>query len=56
MFLPCFEGVGLICGYKSLNVIGPHNLMGSGINRRGGFVGVSMAVLEEVKIVSVGWA
>ena len=35
-----------MCG--SLSVIGPHNLIGSGTIRRCGFVGVGMALLEEV--------
>lgn len=34
--------------YDSLNVIGPHNLIGSVTIRRCGFVGVGMALLEEV--------
>ena len=34
--------------YGTLNVIGPHNLIGYGTIRRCGFVGVGMALLEEV--------
>ena len=34
------------CG--SLNVIGSHNLIGSGTIRRCGFVGVGMTLLEEM--------
>ena len=35
-------------GSYSLNVIGPHNLTGSGTISRCGFVGVGMALLKEV--------
>ena len=38
------------CG--SLNVIGPHNLIGSGIIRRYSFVGVDMAMLEKMSLES----
>ena len=34
--------------HGSLNVIGPYNLIGSGAIRRCGFVGVGVALLEEV--------
>ena len=39
----------------SLNVIGPYKLIGSGITRRCGFVGVGMALLEEVCHCRVGF-
>ena len=42
----------VFCG--SLNVTGPHKLIGSGIIRRCGPVRVSMALWEEVVIVGVG--
>ena len=35
-----------VCG--NLNIIGPHNLIGGGSIRMCGFVGVDMALLEEV--------
>ena len=46
ILLQSYEGQGVECG--SLNVIGPHNLIGSGIIRKCGFVGVGIALLEEV--------
>lgn len=33
--------------YGGLNVIGPHNIIGSGTTRRHGFVGKGMALLEK---------
>ena len=44
--VPFRMGLG-VC--DSLNVIGPHNLTKNGTIRRCGFVGVSMALLEEVR-------
>ena len=44
--------IDIKCG--SLNVIGFHNLIGSGTIRRCGFAGVGMTLLEEVCLCGGG--
>ena len=45
IFLQANGSHGMECG--RLNVIDPHNLIGSGTVRRCGFVGVGIVLLEE---------
>ena len=42
---------GVECG--SLNVVDPHRLIGNGIIRRCGFIGVDMALLEKIYLYSL---
>ena len=48
------QGRLLFRGYGSLNAIGPQNLIWSGAIRRRGFVGVGVALLEEVRHLGAG--
>ena len=46
-----FQDYGARKWNGSRNIVGPHNLIGNGNIRRCGFVGVGMALLEEVSFV-----
>ena len=47
--------VGRVDTYGRMNVTGPHKLIGSGTIRRCGFLGVGVALLEEVYAVGTGF-
>ena len=52
LLLKAYGGLGVRCGV--LNVIGPHNLMGSGTIGRCGFIAMGIALLEEACLYGSG--